>query len=542
MKKFFWRFIIVGNCFTSLQATTVTVPSGTTQTSPITLLNPGDSVVVEENGVLETDDPAITMSNSSQTALNQGTIRTINTNHFGIRNTGVNAVITNNGLITTTGQQASGIYNSGANSLITNSGQISIAGNSAAGITNDHDDVVMTSSGQISITGAASDGLANLSGSNVVMTNSGQISVTGDFGNGLLNFNGSNVVMTNSGLISTTGSGVWGVSSNGDNGVITNSGQISTTGQQAYGIGTYNVANNTLIINTGSISATGVSAHGISDAFGGDNSHVINSGTIYSAQSFALYLTGDNNILTLLRGSNLQGPVRVGSNFTLNVERGLNLALTLNLGSFDNVEISAPYAIKNNVIAVIDRTGLALQADVAADLSDTIFGALDHHRLTCCTPCSCGPWIQGIGSYRKRDSHSHTVEYKNWQGGFLLGYGLKGLAGNISLFGGATFGKAKTDKSTQEADINSYIGGVSYEKIYCDTQLNVGVAAGYVDWDNERTVMNNLATGGKQKARADINGWLLSPEISILHRFNVLCRPTLGLTVRYAGLFFRGLS
>ena len=584
MKKFFWGLIAITSCFTSLKATTVIVPSGTTQTSPITLLNSGDSVIVEENGVLETNDTAITMNNSSQTALNQGTIRTINDHHRGISNIGANGVITNWGQISTTGQFAHGIISTGNDAVMTNSGWISTTGQFTYGILNTGDDAVMTNSGGISTTGFQAGGISN-SGDDAVMTNSGQISTisqfsdgivntgrnafitnsgwisiggnnsngivntrdnsvitnsglilnSGDSGNGILNLNGSNVAITNSGLISTTGNGVWGIISNGANAVITNSGQISTTGLEAHGIVSTGGAANVSIINSGLVSTTGVDAFGIYAR--GNNCHVINSGTIYSAQFFALYFNGANNVLTLLRGSNLQGPVRVDSNFTLNVERGLNLALTLDSGAFDNVGISAPYVVKNNVIAVIDRTGLALQADVAADLSDTIFGALYHHRLSCCAPCRCGPWIQGIGSYRKRNHDSHTVKYKNWQGGFLIGYGFNCLDGSISLFGGASFAKAKTDKSTQEANINSYIGGLSYEKIYCNTQLNVGVAAGYIDWDNERTVMNNLATGGKQKAQADINGWLLSPEVSVLHRFDALCHPTLGLTVRYAGLF-----
>ncbi|NGX54297.1 MAG: hypothetical protein K1000chlam4_01023, partial [Chlamydiae bacterium] len=104
------------------------VRSGETSTIPIDLLNDGDRAIVEEGGVLTTDGAsAITVNDDNQTALNQGTISTINNNNHGIHNNGKdNAVITNSGRISTTGSTANGIFNDGGvNAVITNSGLIS---------------------------------------------------------------------------------------------------------------------------------------------------------------------------------------------------------------------------------------------------------------------------------------------------------------------------------------------------------------------------------------------------------------------------------
>jgi len=72
----------------------------------------------------------------------------------------------------------------------------------------------------------------------------------------------------------------------------------------------------------------------------------------------------------------------LGVPLNLNVETGLNLALTLDPGGlgFGTLGIEAPFVLVDKTIAVIDPTGLALQADGLADLSDTIFDGIYRHR------------------------------------------------------------------------------------------------------------------------------------------------------------------
>ncbi len=150
--------------------------------------------------------------------------------------------------------------------------------------------------------------------------------------------NDANQTTLNQGTISTT-SGV-GIASHFNNAVITNNGLISTTGSNGHGIFTQG-GSNRVITNSGLISTEGNNAIGIVND--GVNNHIINSGTIRSAKHFALDISGTNPTLTLLRGSNLQGDVQITPLVNLNVETGLNLALTLGKGGFSTLGISAPF-------------------------------------------------------------------------------------------------------------------------------------------------------------------------------------------------------
>ncbi|MCC5832936.1 MAG: hypothetical protein JJU12_07850 [Chlamydiales bacterium] len=177
----------------------------------------------------------------------------------------------------------------------------------------------------------------------------------------------------NRGTIETTGDNAFGIRNVvGDDVVITNSGTITTQGDFSAGIANQG-GNNVLITNSGTISTQGLEASGIFT--NGPNTHIVNSGRIRAADGFAIQSEGFNPTLTLLRGSNLQGPVGIFSDFlTLNVETGLNLLLTLTPDSdgFSPFQIDAPFVQVGNTIVVIDPTGFVLQANVIADLSDTV--------------------------------------------------------------------------------------------------------------------------------------------------------------------------
>jgi len=554
------------------------VLNGTIETTPQALSASGEVGIIEERGaIVITGSHAVTMNTGDdQTVLNRGTISTTDTARGIFNNGGARAVITNSGKILTVGASAHGIFNSGVgatNAVITNSGRITTIGANADGIFNDGGtDAVLTNSGQISTTGNNSDGIIS-SGARSVLTNSGQITTRGTNARGIANIGGANVVITSSGLISTAGGGANGISNTGADvhiinsgtirtvqpgfviasahgifnsgatAVITNSGLITTGGSGAHGI--FNSGGATAVItNSGLISTAGNGAHGISNT--GADVHIINSGTIRvaAANAFVLNLTGIDPTLSLLRGSNLDGNVNVGATaLNLNVETGLNLALTLNSGSFGSLGIDAPFVLVGSTITVIDPTGLAMQADVVADLSDTILNGIYRHRTCHCTPCGCGVWTQGIGSYRKRSDNSHTVGHDNWQGGFLVGYDTYFCGGYANLFGGISYGEAEVDERTQKATTRSYVGGVTYERLFCNNFLGLAITAGYVDWDNKRIVMNNLVPGGVETARADTGGLFVSPEVTLGHHFASLwfC-PIMSFTLRYAGLFLGDYS
>ena len=488
------------------------VPSGQTETDPIILANDLDQAIIEQGGTLSTGlDTAVEMQADDQTTQNMGTIETTGDGAHGVEYSGDNAEITNSGTISTLGVNARGIQ--------------TVAG----------DNAVLTNSGTISTLGDGSRGMQNF-GANGMITNSGLISTEGNGGAaGIVNF-GADTVINNSGTISTLGPDGRGINNQGANTFITNSGLISTAGPQSGGI--INFSDDVVITNSGTISALGIDSAGIYND--GENFHLINSGTISSAQSFAIESEGSDTTFTLLQGSNIQGPVRIVDVLNLNIEKGFNLALTLTDDSagFGTLNIDAPYAILDNTIVVIDRTGFAMQADVIADLSDTVLADIYRHRFDCCNPCGCELWAQALGSWRERGHNGNQFGYKNWQGGFILGYNKPFCTGRGGLFVGASFGNTKVAGNTQKADTNSYFAGLTYEKCFCDTVVGVALAAGYIDWDNTRYVMNNLAKGGIEGARADLSGAFVSPELTVSRRFESCwgC-PVASFTLRYAGFF-----
>ncbi len=422
----------------------------------------------------------------------------------------------------------------------------------------DPDDGVLIESRGILTTGATD--AITLTAAGQTVDNLGQILTT--TGIGIFADTTTGVMITNSGLISTT-SGI-GIRFNDTvGGVILNSGRISTTGGGAHGIELFDVSTDAVIGNSGTIITQGGGAHGINvsdnaeratiinsgkiittgagaNAFfhGAPNCHIINSGILSSVGSLAINDISGDLTLTLLRGSNIQGGVEVIAPLNVNVETGLNLALTIDSSDFGAFGIQAPYIQVGAILGVIDPTVLTLQPDVIADLSDTILNGIYRHRLGCCTPCGCGAWVEGVGSYRKRDHAHEHVGYDNWQAGFLVGYDKPICNGYLGFFAGTTYGETAVDQHTQKAFINSYVLGATYETCFCNTFVGLALTAGYIDWDNNRYVMNNLAGGGVEIANADIDGLFLSPELTLARQFSCFCwEPNLSFTLRYAGFY-----
>ncbi|MCC5831877.1 MAG: autotransporter domain-containing protein [Chlamydiales bacterium] len=370
-----------------------------------------------------------------------------------------------------------------------------------------------------------------------------------------LEMNNDDQKALNRGIIETTGNNATAILVSGERARILTSGVIETEGAESAGIAVageeYDIRTSGLIRTRGAVSdviilagdrgrienrgkilAEDVSARGIE--ISGNDVLVVNSGTISSAAA-ALDFSGLNPRLELLSGSNLQGSVETVNPLGLTVDRGLNLSLTLGSGSFGDLAINAPFVLVGNTIAVIDTTGFAFQADLLADLSDTLLSSIYRHRFVCCTPCGSSFWVQGLGSYRERDE---DIRYHNSQSGFLAGFDTPLCGGDASLFGGASFACAEVSNHSQKADIDNYVGGISYQARFCDSFFGFALIAGYVDWENRRCVMNNLAAGGMQNARAEIDGAFISPEVTYAYRLPFIWRrPVIGLTLRYAGLF-----
>lgn len=461
--------------------------------------------------------------------LNMGSITMTNETATGINLGGTDVRGSNTGDITALDINSVGMLTEASGGVLTNSGAINMFGDNSFGIQDSGaSNMLIINRGAIFTTGASGHGVS-LRGANQTMVNTGSIVTTNTQADGIRSIVGANQVVDNRGTIVTFGGGGDAILVAGITPTAFNSGTIITSGGGAHGL--RSGAAGAILVNSGLVSVSGPIADGVFSVTA--NNVLTNSGTIRSS-NYAINFSGADSTVNLLRGSSLQGAVRSVNPLNLNVETGLNLALTIE-GDFAALGIDAPFAQVGSVVGVVDPTGLSLQADVLADLSDTILDGIYRQRIGCCTSCGCGAWIQGVGSYRKRSHNDGVIGYHNSQGGFLLGYG----GNQLGIFGGATFGRAEVDKKTQTAVINTYLGGVTYEGRFGDTYFGAALALGYVDWGNYRYVMNNLAPGGVETAKASVDGLFVSPELTVARQIGMFfCKPLItSFTLRYAGLF-----
>lgn len=369
---------------------------------------------------------------------------------------------------------------------------------------------------------------------------SGTVTVTAN-GSGIHNLSSEDVEIIQSGLITTSASASYGIFNDvSENTIIRNSGTISTSGNTGFAV--YNEAShNVTIINSGLIETTDATTAAIL-IVNSSNTHLINSGTIKSndVNAISILASVDNPMLTLQSGSNIQGLVYVDSlALDLNVEKGLNLQLSLNQfgADFGDLDVDGAYVLLNGKqIAVLDKTLYAMQVDMAHDLSDAILDHIDHD---CCREiCGCGLWTKTIGSYRHRKENDLLVSYKDWQIGQILGWEKKWCAATVGLFGGYLYGEGEVDDTIEKACTNTYFGGLSYTKSFCGTCVGLTFVGGYVDWDQKRMVMDNLAQNGVVIGKSDTSATFVTSELMLSRQFCFPCvNPKFSFAIRHAGLY-----
>lgn len=408
----------------------------------------------------------------------------------------------NDGTIFTTGILANAVYSGGPSSLITNNGLIRTIGDGTSGI-------VILSTG---------------TGSQVV--NNGLISIEG-------NFNGATPVGIVAGAAGTT---------------VINTGQIRTVGTQGEGILVSGAS--TKVRNTGLIQSTGTGSFGIRVT--GANASITNNGTIIAntgSTSFAISLEGLNSTLNLQRESNIQGAVQLTQASTLNVQKGLNLALTTTGLPFSTITTEgSPFATSGNLVAVVDRTGFALEVDILDDLTAGIMNNLgNQYCLDCCNDDCCeydlqnnwSAWIRGFGSYRERRLQHRTVKYDNGLEGGLAGLETVIFCDwKLGLFGGGTYGTSHVKHHSHVFKNTSGFGGLYLDGNITDYFVRFAITGGSLNQHSRRKVMNNLAQDGYQFARAKFHGGFVAPELRFGRSFCIGgLEPIVSADIRYSGLF-----
>jgi hypothetical protein len=372
--------------------------------------------------------------------------------------------------------------------------------------------------------GGVTNGI-NTTGNGAVINNDGVIAGA----NHAIENNGTVSAITNNGTITGVIDGIH----HGALGSIINNGTISG-GIDA--IDANSIAN---LVNTDTISGdkNGVSSNGAVTSptnsgmivgHSGDGVRglwiisLTNSGSIFSplGGAHAIIETGvQDTLLTLNAGSIIQGRIDLGGGTnTLNVGEGLNLASTFETTAPVIGDMSgSPFAVQGNLVAVVDPDSVAAMASTEsiADIAGGISGAVNQRQSEAARIPGANydiffedTWVKAIGGYRLHQQNRNQHMF----GGFVAG--ADGMASDdlrLGLFGGVSFGAASASTSGEVKTANFYAGTYGSFNNY----LDFGLTAGLSHHAGTRCVANNLVAGGLETARADFNGYFVSPEVTL---------------------------
>lgn len=123
-------------------------------------------------------------------------------------------------------------------------------------------------------------------------------------------------------------------------------------------------------------------------------------------------------------------------------------------------------------------------------------------------------WTRVFGGQSKHASQKSTsLGYEQDYYGFSLGYEQDINTTRIGLIGGLV--KSDTDGKNSfatEAD-HYFLGAYAHYKLTSYNNISTSLIGGYVDYDNERVVLNNI--NGIERANSDFNSGFLSPSVTL---------------------------
>lgn len=525
-----------------------------------TIINSGDITTSGNDGA------GVYLRSDHNTLNNSGTISTSGDDAYGIlvRFGGYNT-INNSGVIDTSGTDAFAIYvfNSDYNT-ITNSGAIATSGDGGIGIYAMGDHNTVNNSGTINTSGNNDATAMYIAGDYSSISNDGAITTSGNSGYGILSYGYYNTV-SNAGSINTRGASGFGMYVVSENNTVVNSGTINTSGGNATGIYVLNDSN--AITNSGSVITSGVNSHGIlalsdyntinnngsinvsgANAVGvlvDNNNTITNYGTIVSTQYQAMMLSGNNNTVNLMRGTVIQGGIALNTaTNTFNYENGLNTAFTFggNLPGSINSN-GMPRAINGMLVATVDTTGFAMEDEVVTDITDCGHDGVGLRLDRVRSASGSGAWGNLCGNMRQQQDSGPAIKANHLLGGVAFGRDHALSSGRrFGWMAGASSSRVEVDDAAQEIDIKSVFGGIyGGRQLDSGTFIDMSLLVGMADHNSDRHVVNNLIEGGLETARADYDGYFVSPGIRIgtsTQWGDMRVQPS--LDIRYAGMHLEG--
>ncbi len=221
-------------------------------------------------------------------------------------------------------------------------------------------------------------------------------------------------------------------------------------------------------------------------------------------------------------------------------------------------------------IVVIDPSSFGLADSTLADITGGISGVLANQTNTArnvngggtavasangtsmtITPVAGhGPvlraWAEVFGGWRGEESDGNRLASDHVFGGAVAGIetDTAGDGTRVGFFVGGSGSHVEVEFGSQDTDIGSVFGGVYAAHQAGDIAIDAAVTVGLADYDQQRFMNDNTVVGGVDTARADYNGFFVSPEITVSSSLAVAdwmaVKPS--LTLRYAGLFLDGYT
>ncbi|MBN9547568.1 MAG: autotransporter domain-containing protein, partial [Alphaproteobacteria bacterium] len=509
-----------------------------------TMSNAGDTGVVQTNGAIETFSAgadAVRMLNSNQRLTNDGLIATLGGGAANVHSQGVDATILNNGAILAIGDGSIGVLSEGGNAHIANNGSIEALGVATYGIISDASGGHVDNHGFIGVSGTAAAGIIG-DGPDLRVDNSGSIEAYGTAAGGIL-WQSNGLQLQNSGSITVSGLASVGIGASGNDIALANSGTVNVFGTASIGISA--VFGNATISNSGSVIVGGVG--GVAIAAQGGNSVITNSGRVFSDQSVAIYFGAPGATLNLLGGTAIQGPIVFsGGGNTVTFGPALNAVMSFSGSGLPQTVLTGgrPFVTSGDSVAVVDITGFASSGPLIEDLIDGIAGAVEA-RMGAPGDDLLGPhkgpnaWISTFGGIRSQGGSGASAGFSEALGGVVAGAERRSGDGFLGgLFLGGAAGSTEVDDEAQEIVHRGVFAGVYLDYDAGGHFAEAAFVAGVLQERSRRRVANNLVLDGVETARADFNGFFLSPSVTLGMRLPVTAGTLMpSVRLRYAGLF-----